>query len=131
MVQVAERSLFLWNNDHVRSLITQNQKVILPIIFPALERNLRGHWNQAVQGLTLNVRKLFLDADQQLFEECSVKFQENEKKEREVQAKREFAWKRIEDIAASKAISNEAVLVSNKVSFHSMSISSPRAAPVT
>lgn len=129
--QVAERSLFLWNNDHVRSLITQNQKVILPIIFPALERNLRGHWNQAVQGLTLNVRKLFLDADHQLFEECSAKFQENEAKERELQAKREFAWKRIEDIAASKAISNEAVLVSNKVSFHNLSISSPRSAQGT
>lgn len=129
--QVAERSLFLWNNDHVRNLITQNQKVILPIIFPALERNLRGHWNQAVQGLTLNVRKLFSDADQELFEECSARFQENEAKERELQAKRELAWKRLEDIAASKAISNEAVLVSQKVSFHTMSISSPRSTPGT
>ncbi|KAI3465614.1 hypothetical protein Pfo_022277 [Paulownia fortunei] len=27
--QVAERSLFLWNNDHIRNLITLNQKVIL------------------------------------------------------------------------------------------------------
>ncbi|PKU62404.1 Serine/threonine protein phosphatase 2A 59 kDa regulatory subunit B' gamma isoform [Dendrobium catenatum] len=114
MIQVAERSLFLWNNDHVRNLITQNRKVILPIIFPALERNLRGHWNQAVQGLTLNVRKLFLDADQELFEECSLRFQETEAKDKELQAKRESTWKRLEDVAASKAISNEAVLVSQK-----------------
>ncbi|PKU60014.1 serine/threonine protein phosphatase 2A 59 kDa regulatory subunit B' gamma isoform-like isoform X1 [Dendrobium catenatum] len=124
--QVAERSLFLWNNDHVRNLITQNRKVILPIIFPALERNLRGHWNQAVQGLTLNVRKLFLDADQELFEECSLRFQETEAKDKELQAKRESTWKRLEDVAASKAISNEAVLVSQKVSFLSMSTTSPR-----
>ncbi|KAG8640580.1 hypothetical protein MANES_13G067401v8 [Manihot esculenta] len=71
--QVAERALFLWNNDHIRNLITQNRKAILPIIFPALERNTRGHWNQAVQSLTLNVRKIFSDADQELFDECLVK----------------------------------------------------------
>ncbi|KAJ9170042.1 hypothetical protein P3X46_018178 [Hevea brasiliensis] len=110
--QVAERALFLWNNDHIRNLITQNRNVILPVIFPALERNTRGHWNQAVQSLTLNVRKIFSDADQELFDECLVKFQEDEVKERETQERRESTWKRLEDVAASKAISNEAVLVS-------------------
>ncbi|KAH0458467.1 hypothetical protein IEQ34_013782 [Dendrobium chrysotoxum] len=126
--QVAERSLFLWNNDHLRNLITQNRKVILPLIFPALEKNMRGHWNQAVQGLTQNVRKLFLDADQELLDNCSLKFHENEAKERELQAKRELIWKRLEDIAASKAISNEAVLVSRKVSSLTMTTLSPRTA---
>ncbi|XP_050247944.1 serine/threonine protein phosphatase 2A 59 kDa regulatory subunit B' gamma isoform-like [Quercus robur] len=114
--QVAERALFLWNNDHIRNLITQNCKVVLPIIFPALERNTRGHWNQAVQSLTLNVRKIFSDADQTLFDECLVKFKEDEVKERETQEKRESTWKRLEDVAAAKAVSNEAVLVSRFVS---------------
>ncbi|KAI0502648.1 hypothetical protein KFK09_017604 [Dendrobium nobile] len=123
---VAERSLFLWNNDHLRNLTTQNRKVILPLIFPALENNMRGHWNQAVQGLTLNVRKLFFDADQELLDNCSLKFHENEAKERELQAKRELIWKQLENIAASKAISNEAVLVSRKVSSLTMTTLSPR-----
>lgn len=109
---MAERALFLWNNDHIRNLITQNRKVILPIIFPALERNTRGHWNQAVQSLTLNVRKIFSDADQALFDECLVSFEEDEVKLKERQEKRESNWKRLEDVAASKAVSNEAVLVS-------------------
>lgn len=124
--QVAERALFLWNNDHVRNLITQNRKVILPIIFPALEKNTQEHWNQAVQSLTLNVRKLFLDADQELFEECSTKFQENKAKERELQDKRELIWKRLEEIAASKAVSNEAVLVSRVKSSLTIPSTSPR-----
>ncbi|XWS36761.1 hypothetical protein CRYUN_Cryun20dG0113400 [Craigia yunnanensis] len=114
--QVAERALFLWNNDHIRNLIIQNRKVILPIIFPALERNTRGHWNQAVQSLTLNVRKIFSDADQSLFDECLARFQEDEMKEKEMQEKRELTWKRLEDVAASTALSNEAVLVSRFVS---------------
>ncbi|PNY10374.1 serine/threonine protein phosphatase 2A 59 kDa regulatory subunit B gamma-like protein [Trifolium pratense] len=110
---VAERALFLWNNDHIRNLIIQNCKVILPIIFPALEKNARGHWNQAVQSLTLNVRKIFSEADQTLFDECMIKFQEDESKEREKQEKRESSWKKLEDVAiASASISNEAVLAS-------------------
>ncbi|XVE78424.1 hypothetical protein DITRI_Ditri13aG0143800 [Diplodiscus trichospermus] len=114
--QVAERALFLWNNDHIRNLIIQNRKVILPIIFPALERNTRGHWNQAVQSLTLNVKKIFTDADQSLFDEWLARFQEDETKEKEMQEKRELTWKRLEDVSASTAVSNEAVLVSRLVS---------------
>ncbi|XP_047965130.1 serine/threonine protein phosphatase 2A 57 kDa regulatory subunit B' theta isoform-like [Salvia hispanica] len=110
--QVAERALFLWNNDHIENLIKQNRKVILPIIFPALERNARSHWNQAVQSLTLNVRKIFSDADPELYEECLLKFQEDEAQEEENKRKREATWKRLEEIAAMKAASNEPVLVS-------------------
>lgn len=127
--QVAERALFLWNNDHIRNLINVNRKVMLPIIFPALERNTRGHWNQAVQSLTLNVRKIFSDSDQALFDECLARFQEDESKEKETLEKRESTWKRLEDVAASKAVSNEAVLVSRfATSVAIASSTSPRAA---
>lgn len=126
--QVAERALFLWNNDHIRNLITQNRNVILPIVLPALETNTRSHWNPAVQSLTLNVRKIFSDADQPLFDECLVKFQENEVKERESQEKRESTWKRLEDLAASKAVGNEAVLISRQNSSATIATSpKPRA----
>lgn len=119
--QVAERTLFLWNNSHIENLIKQNLKVILPIIFPALERNSRNHWNQAVQNLTQNVRKIFLDADPELFEECLLKFQEEETHEKDTKSKREAKWKRLEEIAAVKSASNEAVLVSPKVALRAPS----------
>lgn len=109
--QVAERALFLWNNDHIRNLITQNHKVIMPIVFPAMERNMCGHWNQAVKNLTLNVRKVLAETDQALFDECLAKFQEDEASKGEVAAKREATWKLLEDLAASKSVSGEAVMV--------------------
>ncbi|XP_031479441.1 serine/threonine protein phosphatase 2A 59 kDa regulatory subunit B' gamma isoform-like [Nymphaea colorata] len=121
--QVAERALFLWNNDHIVNLIKQNRKVILPIILPSLEKNATGHWNQAVQSLTLNVRKIFMDLDPDLFDECLIKFQEDEAKEKEVQDKREATWKRLEEVAASKVVSNEAVLVPRFLPFQTASIS--------
>ncbi|KAA3483303.1 serine/threonine protein phosphatase 2A 57 kDa regulatory subunit B' theta isoform-like isoform X1 [Gossypium australe] len=113
--QVAERALYLWNNDHIESLIRQNRRVILPIIFPALEQNGHNHWNQVVQSLTLNVRKIFSDTDPELFEECLNKFQENTEKRVEIKTKHEAAWKRIEEIAVSNAANGEAVLVPHVV----------------
>ncbi|KAL2500206.1 Serine/threonine protein phosphatase 2A 59 kDa regulatory subunit B' eta [Abeliophyllum distichum] len=113
--QVAERALFLWNNDHIENLIKQNRKVILPIIFPSLEKNATNHWNQAVRSLTLNVRKIFSDVDPELFEECLHKFQEDEVREKEMEMKREATWRRLEEIAAMKAASNEPVLVPSRL----------------
>jgi serine/threonine-protein phosphatase 2A regulatory subunit B' len=111
LLQVAERALFLWNNDHIVNLIKQNCKVILPIIFPALERNTKTHWNQAVHSLTLNVQKIFHDLDPDLYKECLQKFEQDKSKEEEVTAGREATWKRLEEVAAKKAASNEAVLI--------------------
>jgi hypothetical protein len=102
-LQVAERALFLWNNDHIEGLIKQNSKVILPIVLPALERNTKGHWNQAVQSLSLNVRKIFTDHDPTLFEECRKKFEEDEAQEASMRSKREARWKRLEELAVSKS----------------------------
>ncbi|XP_043704581.1 serine/threonine protein phosphatase 2A 57 kDa regulatory subunit B' beta isoform-like [Telopea speciosissima] len=108
--QVAERALFLWNNDHIVSLIAQNRSVIFPLIFEALEKNIQSHWNQAVHGLTANVRKMFLEMDNDLFEECERQYQEKVANAKELEEQRELTWKRLEAVAA-KAGSEDMVLV--------------------
>ncbi|CAL9246342.1 unnamed protein product [Arabidopsis halleri] len=101
--QVAERALFLWNNEHIVGLIAQNKDVIFPIIFEALERNMKGHWNQAVHGLSENVRRMFLEMDTELFEECEKQHLENEAKACELLEQRELTWKRLEEAASLAA----------------------------
>ncbi len=103
-MQVAERALFLWNNEHIVSLIAQNRSVILPIIFEALEKNIQSHWNQAVHGLTVNVRKMFLEMDAELFEECQRQHAEREARAREVEEQRESTWKKLADVAAQRGV---------------------------
>lgn len=44
--QVAERALYYWNNEYIMSLISDNAARILPIMFPALYRNSKSHWNK-------------------------------------------------------------------------------------
>ncbi|OEL22308.1 Serine/threonine protein phosphatase 2A 59 kDa regulatory subunit B' eta isoform [Dichanthelium oligosanthes] len=109
---VAERALFLWNNSRVEDLIRQNSKVILPIILPALDKNINGHWNPAVQSLSLNVQKLFSEHEPELFLECVAKYEEDKIREEEVKLKQGAAWKRLDEIASAKVTSGEAVLVS-------------------
>eukprot|EP00271_Cylindrocystis_brebissonii_P011429 TRINITY_DN28_c0_g1_i1.p1 TRINITY_DN28_c0_g1~~TRINITY_DN28_c0_g1_i1.p1 ORF type:complete len:541 (-),score=109.27 TRINITY_DN28_c0_g1_i1:1284-2906(-) len=102
--QVAERALFLWNNDYIVSLVAQNRNTILPLIFSALERNARSHWNQAVHGLTINVRKMFLEMDQPLYEDCQRRFLEEEAQAKGLEEARQATWKRLELAAVAGGI---------------------------
>lgn len=98
--QVAERALFLWNNDHIMSMVSQCRQVIVPLVLPALERNSRNHWNQAVQNLTLNVKKMLMDMDEELVSICQRKFEDEEGKQLTSQENRRIAWERLEKTAS-------------------------------
>jgi serine/threonine-protein phosphatase 2A regulatory subunit B' len=113
LFQVAERTLFLWNNDHIVNLIAHNRHVILPLIFPALERNIKSHWNPAVVNLTHNIRKMFAEMDEKFFISCHTHYKEDEAILILEAEKRKEAWKQLEQIASLKpVIGNTAVLVS-------------------
>nr|DAD48815.1 TPA_asm: hypothetical protein HUJ06_018752 [Nelumbo nucifera] len=109
--QVAERALFLWNNEHIVSLIAQNRSAIFPIIFEALEKNMESHWNPAVHGLTANVKKMFLEMDNELFEQCERQYIEKSANAKGLEEQRELLWKRLEAVAA-KSGGEDMVLVS-------------------
>ena len=112
MFQVAERALFFWNNDNIVNLIAHNRQVIVPIVFPALERNAKSHWNPAVLNLSLNVRKMFMEMDDELFLSCHSHFEEEEAKVILAAEKRKEAWELLENAASLQPITgNTAVLV--------------------
>jgi len=99
--QVAERSLFLWNNEYIVSLVAQHRQVVLPLVYGALERNV-DHWNPAVNGLTMNVRKMLIEMDEQLVEDCKRKYEDEEGRKHEFASKREKEWKQLEEAAAKR-----------------------------
>lgn len=69
--QVAERTLFLWNNEYLVSLILQYRERVFPIVYGALVHNERNHWNTTVTNLTFNVQKLMIEMDMPLYERCA------------------------------------------------------------
>jgi len=100
--QVAERTLFFWNNDYIVKLINQNRKELFPTIIGALYKNSKQHWNSAVHGLTFNVLKLIMEADPQLFDECSATHREEEQNVTKSEEQRTNKWKQLQDMYDEK-----------------------------
>ncbi|KAG6490796.1 hypothetical protein ZIOFF_052109 [Zingiber officinale] len=110
--EVAERALFLWNNDHVINLVSQNRQAIMPLILPALERNIQCHWNQAVLNLTQNVKKMLSEMDPELFTACERQHNQDEEKRKVTEETRRMIWERLETIASFQSVTgNTPVLV--------------------
>ncbi|XP_050380539.1 serine/threonine protein phosphatase 2A 57 kDa regulatory subunit B' kappa isoform-like [Argentina anserina] len=102
--QVAERAHLLWNNEHILNLIGHNRQVILPLVFPAIERNTQNHWNQAVLNLTMNVRKMFCEMDEELVLACQCKLEEEHIKSNSAAEKRRLTWERLETAAGVQPV---------------------------
>jgi len=100
--QVAERTLFFWNNDYIVKLINQNRRELFPIILGALYKNSKEHWNSAVHGLTFNVLKLLMEADPQLFDECSAKHRQDEEGEELEEHSRQQKWEMLQKMHREK-----------------------------
>mmetsp|Transcript_75482 Transcript_75482/g.213525 ORF Transcript_75482/g.213525 Transcript_75482/m.213525 type:complete len:470 (-) Transcript_75482:101-1510(-) len=100
--QVAERTLFFWNNDYIVKLINQNRTELFPIIIGALYKNSKQHWNSAVHGLTFNVLKLLMEADPQLFDDCSAKHRADEEDEERREQVRNQKWEHLKDLHKQK-----------------------------
>ncbi|VDD93902.1 unnamed protein product [Enterobius vermicularis] len=96
--QVAERALYYWNNEYIMSLISDNDNaaVILPIMFPALYKNSKNHWNKTIHGLIYNALKLFMEINQRLFDECSQNYNREREEEAEKLKKKLALWEDIE-----------------------------------
>uniref|UniRef100_T1L3F2 Uncharacterized protein n=1 Tax=Tetranychus urticae TaxID=32264 RepID=T1L3F2_TETUR len=58
---VAERALYFWHNEYILSLIEENSNTIMPIMFPALYKISKEHWNQTIIALVYNVLKTFME----------------------------------------------------------------------
>jgi len=114
--QVAERALYYWNNEYIMSLISDNAATILPIMFPALYKNSKNHWNKTIHGLIYNALKLFMEMNQKLFDECTQQYKAERQKEKEKAKKRIEAWKFVESKAAANPDVEEVTKMLNNVS---------------
>ncbi|XP_067013499.1 serine/threonine-protein phosphatase 2A 56 kDa regulatory subunit epsilon isoform-like [Anabrus simplex] len=100
--QVAERALFYWNNEYIMTLIEENNQVIMPIMFPALYRISKEHWNQTIVALVYNVLKTFMEMNGKLFDELTATYKAERQKEKKREKEREELWRKLEADAATK-----------------------------
>ena len=99
--QVAERALFLWNNDIIASFTCDFKEKVLPIIYPALQKNYSKHWNSTVSSLTLNIIRIFKEMDRDLYDKVTKNYKNNqESKSMDIkQQNRDLKWKAIRELS--------------------------------
>ncbi|CAI2354679.1 unnamed protein product [Caenorhabditis sp. 36 PRJEB53466] len=105
--QVAERALYYWNNEYVMSLVADNARVIVPIMFPVLFKNSKSHWNKTIHGLIYNALKMFMEMNQKLFDECSQAYNKERTQEKTANEEKERIWSNIERRAMGNPQYNE------------------------
>merc|ERR1711934_843296 len=123
--QVAERALYYWNNEYIMSLISDNAATILPIMFPALYRNSKNHWNKTIHGLIYNALKLFMEMNQRLFDECTQQYKAERLKEKEKVKARADAWKKVEGKARENPDVEQVAKMLDNISLLNAGISDP------
>lgn len=77
---MAERALYFFNNEYILSLIDDNIQTVMPIMFPALYRVSKEHWNQTIVALVYNVLKTFMDLNGKLFDELTANYKAERQK---------------------------------------------------
>jgi len=97
--QVAERALFLWNNDAVAQYTNAHKEKILPIIYPALNANTEMHWNATVHSLAFNIVRMFTQMDAALWDRVSKDYEEKAKLEKERKQVKASKWARLRQTA--------------------------------
>lgn len=64
--------------------------------------NSKQHWNSAVHSLTFNVLKLLMEADPQLFDECSAKHRTDAEEQEQRDEIRKKRWIQLQDLHDKK-----------------------------
>ncbi|XP_071694383.1 serine/threonine protein phosphatase 2A 57 kDa regulatory subunit B' kappa isoform-like [Rutidosis leptorrhynchoides] len=98
--QVAERALYVWNNEQFVKVVSQDIEKVFPVLVEALEKNLKRHWSKNVQQLTQNVKLLLQELEPVLYNTCLEGIAKREFMARLKEFARRKRWERIELLAA-------------------------------
>ena len=104
--QVAERSLYYWNSEHlcVNVFSKQCAPVLLPYVYGPLNAIAKGHWNQTVESLAQSVLKLYMEMDINLYDKCARERQDKIKDKEIMREQAGARWDEITKLAAEKGV---------------------------
>jgi serine/threonine-protein phosphatase 2A regulatory subunit B' len=104
--QVAERALYVWNNERFLELATASPDVaerILPAFVASVESNLERHWSKCVQQVTASVKSLLEQVAPDLYARCAADLATRRSEAEAAAAGRDARWRRLEAAAAAAA----------------------------
>lgn len=103
-MQVAERALYIWNNELFVKMASEAIDDVYPIVVKGMESNLKWHWNRSVRELTEYVKEMLEEMEPNLYSKCISQFDSSSN---EVEKRRIESWKRVEMAAKINQIIQE------------------------
>ncbi|GJM99409.1 hypothetical protein PR202_ga16504 [Eleusine coracana subsp. coracana] len=103
--QVAERALYVWNNERFLELASASPGVmekILPAFVASVESNLEQHWSKCVQQVTASVKALLQEVAPELYARCVDDLAARRAEAEVAAAVRDARWRKVEMAAAAK-----------------------------
>jgi serine/threonine-protein phosphatase 2A regulatory subunit B' len=102
--QVAERALYVWNNERFLEMATSGEGTmerILPAFVASIEANLEQHWSKCVQQVTASVKTLLQQVAPDLYDRCVADLAARRAEADAEATIREARWRRLEAAAAA------------------------------
>ncbi|KAL2459954.1 Serine/threonine protein phosphatase 2A 57 kDa regulatory subunit B' epsilon [Abeliophyllum distichum] len=99
--QVAERALYVWNNEQFVKMASQDIEVVFPIVVEGMEKNLKWHWSGSVRQLTENVKEMLEEMEPSLYSRCLSQLDLHNSATNQEEMRRKQRWESIE-IAAER-----------------------------
>lgn len=105
--QIVEKTLQLWQNDHLLvegCLNREHAHIILPYIYGPLYRHSEKHWNNNIEKLANDVLKIYLEIDEGFFQECDENYKKKEEERVTRRREAESQWKIIAKMAQDRRL---------------------------
>ncbi|XP_061337474.1 serine/threonine protein phosphatase 2A 57 kDa regulatory subunit B' beta isoform-like [Gastrolobium bilobum] len=104
--QVAERALYVWNNEQFVKMASTGMVEVFPVIVEGMEKNLKWHWSKSVRQQTESVKVMLEEMDPVLYSKGLRDMEAKESEAHQQHIKRKLRWERIESAAAKNQFLN-------------------------
>ncbi|KHN37385.1 Serine/threonine protein phosphatase 2A 57 kDa regulatory subunit B' beta isoform [Glycine soja] len=104
--QVAERALYVWNNEQFVKMALIGTVEVFTVIVEGMEKNLKWHWSKSVRQLTESVKVMLEEMEPDLYSKGLMDMEAKESVAHQEDIKRKKRWERIELEAAKNQFLN-------------------------
>lgn len=100
--QVAERALYLWNNEQFVKMVTLEMEEVFPEVVQRIEMNLKGHWSRSIRQLTESIKPMLEEMDPIMYSKCVKETEHRINMAEQEEMKRKLKWEELEMAVAKK-----------------------------
>lgn len=114
-MRLADKALTFLLNNRIQNMIVENPEPLLNILFPALFRVARGHWEKSVQLKALNVMNTLMELSPSVFRKVAEEFKQTSLMERARKRQKKSLWDAVTQVAAANDVTLDTATITEEL----------------